>query len=169
MISTYSDNQCENENLGLVGVDGDGVAYTTEGQAAAAAICKAARNDGSDYSAEDSVLNENYYACTRLTPVATDTAEPAPSATSAPIATATDTPVPPTNAPVPVLVANSRAVTKCSLRAIRLGSLLYPGMRRRRRRKIIASCTRLSMKATEPGRIRAATHSRPTPRSLCRA
>ena len=122
MISTYSDSQCENE-MGLVGVEGDGVAYTTKGRAAAEAICKAARNDGSDYSAEASVLNENYYACTRLTPVATNTAEPAPTATSAPIATATDTPVPPTNAPVPVLVANSRAVANVQLASNQAGEL----------------------------------------------
>ena len=72
-ISTYSDNQCENENLGSVTVEGDGVVHTTEGQVAAEALCKAGRNDGSDYSVQASVFNHNYYKCTRLTPVPTDT------------------------------------------------------------------------------------------------
>ena len=82
-ISTYSDNQCENENLGSVTVEGDGVVYTTEGQTAAEAICKAGRNDGSDYSAQASVLNENYYKCTLSTP--TDTPTPTATNTAVPV------------------------------------------------------------------------------------
>ena len=106
-ISTYSDNQCENENLGSVTVEGDGVVHTTEGQVAAEALCKAGRNDGSDYSVQASVFNHNYYKCTRLTPVATDTETSAPSATDTPAPTATDTPTStlepmlPSNTPTP--------------------------------------------------------------------
>ena len=120
-ISSYSDNQCENENLGSVTVEGDGVAYTTDGQAAAEALCKAGRNDGSDYSVQASVLNENYYECIRSTPVPTDTEVPVPTATNTPMPTATDTPIPPTN--TPVQVADSRAVTNVQLASNQAGEL----------------------------------------------
>ena len=120
-ISTYSDNQCENENLGSVTVEGDGVVHTTEGQVAAEALCKAGRNDGSDYSVQASVFNHNYYKCTRLTPVPTDTEEPVPSATDTSLPTATDTQTPPTN--TPVQVADSRAVTNVQLVSNQAGKL----------------------------------------------
>ena len=99
----YSDSHCQDTNPSAMGIPGDGMVYTTDGEAAAEGLCKTGSSDGADYSVAVSEVNANFWTCNRVTstatasntPTATNTAVPSASNTAVP--TATDTAVPPAN------------------------------------------------------------------------
>ena len=101
----YSDSHCQNVNPSGIAIPGDGMVYTTQGEAAAEALCKAGVNDGAEYTVERSVINSAFWSCNRVpstpTPTATNTATAVsavvPSATNTAVPTATDTAIPPTD------------------------------------------------------------------------
>ena len=79
LITVYPADGCAELEITETSIGEDGYVYTTDGQAAALALCAAAHNDGNTYAVEQRAYNTDVWQCTLATqtePPATNTSVP---------------------------------------------------------------------------------------------
>ena len=96
-ITIYLSDQCDAAGSTTQNIGADGYVYSADGQSVAEALCVAGHGGSEAYIAQQQILNPELWACQEVPPTATDTAIP----TDTSVPSATDTPMPPSDTPVP--------------------------------------------------------------------